>query len=284
MSPNEHADVLVIGFGVAGAVAALAAVDADARVLVLDQSVPADRGFAASRGVRSRDALRAGLRAAARAAGVEVRTQCRVHELVVDAGQVCGVGYAALPARGPATAGHRWIQRMSALAPARVAPVLTRAAEEVWRSAFTVGEISCSSVVLALDPRHWEFVGSAMWAASRARHGLGAQPPAPRPRRLHAVPADGVIIPPTPELAVRTWCALHDEAAAAAPQAELRVDDATGAVYVSDDQPVPGLYSAVGTRRTGAADRDSGAVLTAGRRAGQSAAARCVPSPLRSVL
>ncbi|RAY16996.1 hypothetical protein DPM19_02190 [Actinomadura craniellae] len=285
MSLNGRVDVVVIGFGVAGAAAALAAAAADARVLVLDQGVPAERRLLASRAARSRDALRTGLRAAALAAGVEVRAQFRVHELVVDAGQVSGVGYATLPPRGIAAAGHRWLQRAGDRAPAGIAPVLTRAADAVWQSVLVVGEVGCSSVVLALDPRHWEFVGPAMWTAARTGLG-GGVPAAPAwPRPLRAVPATETGAGPTPELAVRTWCAARETPAfTAAGQTELRVDETTGAVLVGDDQPVPGLYSAVQPHRAGA-DSEPGAVLAAGKRAGLGALAmaRHARVALRSV-
>lgn len=241
MSLDGHADVVVIGFGVAGAAAALAAADCHRRVLVLDQSVPTDRRFGRSRSDRARASLRARLRAKARAAGVEVHAQCRVHELVVDAGRVSGVGFATLPSQGVATTGHRWLQKTSALAPASAASLLTRAAEAMWRSRFRVGEISCSSVVLALDPRHWEFVGPAMWSAAPAP--AGARPPV-------TVPVAGADASPSPELTVRRWCA----SCAATPlvpehQQELEVDESTGAVMLADGRTLPGLYSAVGSRR-----------------------------------
>ncbi|WP_228638384.1 FAD-binding protein [Microtetraspora sp. AC03309] len=269
MSLDEHVDVVVVGFGVSGAAAALAAAEADARVLVLDQRVPVEGRRVASGADRSRDELRAGLRAAARAAGVEVRAQSRVHELVMDAGQVCGVGYATLPAGGAAAARHRWLQRVGDRVPAFAAPVLARAAETVWRAGFRVGEISCSSVVLALHPRHWEFVGPAMWAAARVGSGAGVSMEAARRRRADTVPSTAVCVWSTPELTVRTWCALREPASSAAvQQAELHVDEMTGAVLVSEGRPVPGLYSAIRTRHTGPSDQRTCAEVIVGRRAG----------------
>jgi hypothetical protein len=276
MALDGHADVVVVGFGVAGAAAALAAAYADARVLVLDWSVPSERGFGASRAARSRAAVRTGLQAAARAAGVEVREQCRVHELQVDAGKVCGVGYATVPSNSTGATGHRWLRGMAGRAPAGLAPTFTRAAEAVWRSVFRVGETSCSSVVLALDPRHWEFVGPAMWSAVRGRPAVAASPTPTPTRRLRVIPWTGEVAVQTPELAVRTWCASRDSydpletSGAVARQGELCVDEATGSVLLSGDEPLPGLYSAVVPRHSHAAD--PGAALRAGRRAGQGAA------------
>ncbi|MFC5746339.1 FAD-binding protein [Actinomadura rugatobispora] len=234
----RNADVVVVGFGVAGAAAALAAARAGARVTVLDRGVPTARPLALSRSARSRRALRSGLQRAALAAGVAVHPRCHVHELMMDAGRVCGVGYAAPPSDGGA-------------ATARLAETI-------------VGEVGCSSVVLALDPRHWEFVGPAVWSAARASGDADGPPPTARP---------------SPELAVRTWCAAREAGAAAASrQAELGFDAATGAVLMGAGLPVPGLYSAVGGR---AADP------AAGHRAGRGAAletARRSGAELRSVI
>lgn len=251
MSLYEHVDVVVIGFGAAGAAAALAAVDRQMRVVVVDQGVPADRRIGRLRRGRTR-AGTSTLRAAVRAAGVEVRPRCRVHELVMDAGTVRGVGYATLPPRGFATTGHDWLRRMSGLAPSPVAPMLTRAAESLWPSDVLVGEIACSAVVLALDPRHWEFVGPATWSAAWASR-LGDRP-AP-------AGAERAGVRPTPELEVRQWCASRDPRGAV-PQSELRVDDVTGAVLVDDGLPVPGLYSAV-RPDVGTADARRGTELLA---------------------
>jgi hypothetical protein len=245
MRLDGHVDVVVIGFGMNGVASAALAAQAGARVLLLDQGIPGKRKRpASSRAARSREALRTDLWRAARAAGVEVRAQCRVHELMVDGGKVCGVGYAMLPSGGIVPAGHRLLRTMSHRLPERFAPVAVRAADAVWRSTFRVGEVGCFRVVLALSPRHWEFVGPATWAAAR---GLDAgRPRATRsPRRLCAVVAADAGGRPTPELTVRAWCASRDAMAPAAATKELSVDEATGEVLVSENRRVRGLYTAV---------------------------------------
>ncbi|GAB2827037.1 hypothetical protein GCM10022221_26500 [Actinocorallia aurea] len=229
--------VVVVGFGVVGATAALAAAKAEARVIVVEQDPLLARRRRGPRSTGTRDALRARLRRAALSAGVEVRTQRRVHELMVDGDRVCGLGVAALPGRGPAASGHRWARRLAESAPERMAPALDRLAEEVWRSAFCIEEVPCASVILAVDPAHWEFVGTAMWKAA-GRGGSDG-----RRRRLAAVPDT---VGSRRELDVRTWCALHEASPEeAALQRDLRVNEATGEVLDADDLPVPGLFSAV---------------------------------------
>ncbi|MEV6162537.1 FAD-binding protein [Streptomyces sp. NPDC052052] len=258
----DEVDVVVIGFGVAGAAAALAAATGGARVLVLDRRSALTEHARRSSSGPSACAV---LRSAARAAGVTVRGACRAHELVTDVRQVRGVGYAELSARRTTAAAYRCLDRLGDL-PMRSAPVFARAADRVWQSDFLVGEVACASVVLALDPGHWDFVGPAMWAAARsARREAG---PGPATRRLRVV-GPGETAPPTPELSARLWCAQRD---AAADQGELRVDDATGAVLVGGEPAVAGLYSAVPTGRPTAAPRGHRAVIAAGVRAGQGAA------------
>lgn len=248
MSLNSHVDVVIVGFGVLGAAAALITAETGARVLALDRNVRTGHRPLSSRAARSRDALRAELRAAAVDAGVEVRAQCRVHELAVAAGRVVGVGYATLPAEGRAAARYRRLQAMSDRAPARLAPALARAADAVWPSVFRVEEVGCSTVVLALHPRHWEFVGTAVWAAAHARRRAQSVPAEARPAEAR----------PTPELAVRMWCATHEPVAPGMDrQGELCVDEGTGRVLVGGGHAVAGLFSAVRTHRTG---RPSGAL------------------------
>ncbi|XVQ14593.1 FAD-dependent oxidoreductase [Spirillospora sp. CA-255316] len=265
--PSE-ADVVVVGFGVAGAAAALAAARAGARVRVLDRGVPAARRPALSRSARSRRSLRLGLRRAALAAGVAVHSRCRVHELMVDAGRVRGVGYAALPPGGGAATAPRSLRHTGARAAASVAPALARAADAVWHAEAVVGEIGCSSVVLALDPRHWEFVGPAVWSAARAR-GAWQEGAAP----LRAVPRGSPDVRPSPELTVRTWCAAREAGAVAASrQTELGFDGPTGAVLMGDGGlPVPGLYTAVGAHRPDGAGGGHAARLAAELAAAQRA-------------
>ncbi|MBE1536876.1 hypothetical protein [Actinomadura algeriensis] len=243
MSLNSHVDVVIIGFGVLGAAAALVTAGTGARVLALDRNVRTGHRPFSSRTARSRDDLRAELRAAALDAGVEVRTQCRVHELAVDAGRVVGVGYATLPAEGRSAARYRRLQAMSDRAPARLAAALDRAADEVWPSVFRVDEVACSRVVLALHPRHWEFVGTAVWAAAQARRGVRS-PVSPE--------ASPVRVGSTPELAVRRWCAAHDTArGASGGHGALCVEESTGQVLLSGGHAVRGLLSAVRTNRAG---------------------------------
>jgi len=219
MTPDADVDVVVIGFGMAGATAALSAASTGARVLALDAGSPGPR----------RDPLRA----AARAEGVQLRAPYRVHELVTEAGRVRGVGYATLPPGSLARARHQLLRRMSGRAGAGWCG---RAAESVWASRFVVGEIRCSAVVLAIDSRHWDFVGTATWSAARTA------PASRTPGWLSAVPA---AFPPTPELAARRWLAARAGSWWTPRMGELRVDALTGAVLVDEDHVVPGLYSAV---------------------------------------
>ncbi|MFC8097704.1 hypothetical protein [Streptomyces sp. NPDC057363] len=259
MPLDPDVDVVVVGFGVAGAAASRAAARDGARVLVLDQDLLSRRRSSARRAGESGNGVLADLRASALDAGVQVRTGCRVHELVVVAGEVSGVGYATLPPEGGPTAAYRWLRTSGGLVPAAFSAPFTRAADAVWRSAFAVGEVTCPSVVLALDPRHWEFVGPAVWTAVRAAGRTGTQLPS-RPRLRPATVGMTV-----GELPVRRWCAGQE--AQSTCHDELRVDDATGAV-LTGEQAVPGLYSAV--RVAGAAG--TGSAFRAGQCAGRGAA------------
>ncbi|WP_106402653.1 FAD-binding protein [Actinocorallia populi] len=256
MALDDRVDVVVVGFGMAGAAAALAAAGSGASVLVLDQSPLSWGGAGFTRAARHRALLRAGLRAAAREAGAKVVAQCRAHELMTVGGRVCGVGYAELPRRGAAAAGDRWLRRLGRLLPARPAAVVDRVGEAVWDSGFRVGEVEASAVILAMDSRHWEFVGPAAWTAAREHR---AQPGSARPRWPERLP-DG----PTPELAVREWCASREAGEPVAYQAELRVDEGTGAVLVGGAGPVPGLYAAPGRAHAGGVRRSMMAGLRAG--------------------
>ncbi|WP_304523710.1 hypothetical protein [Actinocorallia sp. API 0066] len=259
MALDGHVDVVVVGFGVAGAAAALAAAHAGARVLVLDGAPLAEPWLHAPRAVRAAVLLRSGLRAAVREAGVDIRAQHRAHELVVAAGEVCGLGYAALPRRSAATVGHRWLHGLG-----KVAPALGRAADAVWAARFDVGELACSSVVLAVDARHWEFVGPATWTAARGR--LGEEHETPKRARWAERDAGA----DTPELAVRRWCADRDTVPVTR-QPALAVDEETGAVLMGGRPAVPGLYAAHAPHRADAAPPDAHAVMAAGRRAALSA-------------
>ncbi|OLT21643.1 hypothetical protein BJF79_15320 [Actinomadura sp. CNU-125] len=62
MSLNSHVDVVIIGFGVLGAAAALVTAGTGARVLALDRNVRTGHRPFSSRAARSRDDLRAELR------------------------------------------------------------------------------------------------------------------------------------------------------------------------------------------------------------------------------
>ncbi|OLT21644.1 hypothetical protein BJF79_15325 [Actinomadura sp. CNU-125] len=156
-----------------------------------------------------------------------------------------GVGYATLPAEGRSAARYRRLRALSDRAPARLAPALDRAADEVWPSVFRVDEVGCSRVVLALHPRHWEFVGTAVWAAAHARRGVRSSVPPE---------TSTVQVGSRPEMAVRRWCATHDTARghdANGGHGELCVEETTGQVLLSGGQAVRGLLSAVRTNRAG---------------------------------
>jgi hypothetical protein len=284
MWATEDYDVVVVGFGTAGAAAALEAARAGARVLVLDRRGvrvrPAVTGREPALRVRRRFRPRTGsavpslsaLRADAVAAGVEVRRQTAVHELVVEGGRVTGVGYAAVDLRSASGARYWWLDRLSAWTPrlsAGLARTLRRAAESVWHDASAVGTVSASSVVLGTARAQWDFVGPAVWAA-----GVANLPVVAAAHRRLSLVGDGTPAP-TPELEVRAWCARETGAGACTESlAELRVDPATGQLSVGDAGEVPGLYAAV-AELTGPAPvlpEDGALRVAAGRRAGRAAA------------
>lgn len=299
MSGAGDYDVVVVGFGVAGAAAALEAARAGARVLVLDRRGVLVRPGALAPGaelapgapVRVRRRLRSRpraavpplstLRAEAVAAGVEVRRQAAVHELLVEDGRVSGVGYAAMDMLTPSGARYWWLDRLSGWTPrlsAGLTRTLRRAAESLWHDASSIGTVSAPAVVLGAGRENWEFVGPAVWAAQADHRTV----PGARRRRLGLVPDDAVA--PTPELAVRAWCA-RESGGAVDALAEVRVDRATGQVHAGDACAVPGLYAAVPepAGRGELPPAGSALLIAAGRRAGRAAAARPRRGHLRSV-
>ncbi len=303
MSVSGDYDVVVVGFGVGGAAAAVEAARAGARVLVLDRrGVLARPVVLAAETVRSEASIRvrrrfrsrprpavpplSTLRAEAVAAGVEVCRQAAVHELVVEGGRVTGVGYAAMDMRTPTGARYWWLDLLSRWTPrlsAGLTRTLRRAAESLWHDASAVGTVSASSVVVATDRAHWDFVGPAVWAVQAARRCA----PVPTRRRRLSVVDDGAPAA-TPELEVRAWCARESGLGGSADAlTELRIDRATGRVCAGDGEPVPGLFAAVDEPavRGEALPGASALLMAAGRRAGRAAAVVVRPrrGHLRSV-
>jgi hypothetical protein len=268
MPLGGEVDVVVVGFGVSGAKAAAAAAAAGARVVVLDRRgviASGRRPGSASTGgaslaqlvrrrlwsvVRQAFSPRLAARTAALAAGVEVRMQTVVHELLVEDGRVLGVGYAAMDPRTPSGARYWWLDRLGGWAP-RLSPTLggavNRAAEALWEEAASVEEIRCSAVVLGVDRSNWDFVGPAVWAATVRAGRVRPTAPLVQRRSLSVVSADPTTTPsPTPELAARAWCAAQESSPTVTDGlAELHVDPASGAVGAGDGCAVPGLYAAV---------------------------------------
>jgi glycine/D-amino acid oxidase-like deaminating enzyme len=238
MSGDEDYDVVVLGLGRAGAAAARVAARAGARVLVLER-----RGIGAAARARAR---------AVTAAGAEVRPRSSAHEVLVEAGQVRGVGYLTGGRRGgPGLSGllGRGLERVAEVLPSRPAAVLHRAAERLTADGAVARSVTCRAVVLGMGPSHWGFVGAAVWAASAAHAARmatnGTTRAASRSRRLAVVPdtAAGAV---TPELSVRRWCAAREGGPAAIQeQQELQVDRRTGEITVGGAWSVPGLYAAV---------------------------------------
>jgi hypothetical protein len=234
-------DVVVIGFGLAGAVAAREAAGAGARVVALSRRHAEDRA-----------------QDEARAAGVEVRAAAVAHELLVEDGRVVGVGY-GVPAP-PEVAGCPFCD--CAGLPGALDP----------DCAATPAFVGCSAVVLALDAGHWDFVGPAVWSAVRGRWA-GRAPVAAGPGRLTVLRAEDCLPEPAaPELITRRWCAERDAGpVVAARQAPLHVDD-TGAVTVGHDRPVAGLFSAVPAQPGEGGSVEAAATCAAARQAGRAAA------------
>jgi hypothetical protein len=272
-------DVVVVGFGVSGAKAAAAAATAGARVVVLDRRgvivclrrpVRASAGgdtFLLMVGRRLRSAVRPAFsprraaRTAALAAGVEVRMQTVVHELLVEDGRVLGVGCATMDPRTPAGAGYWWLNRLGGWAPRlsrRLGRAVNRAAESLWQEAASVDEVRCSAVVLGMDRSNWDFVGPAVWAATARAGRARADAPLERGRPLSVVSADATAVPsPTPELAARAWCAAQQPSPTVTDGlAELQVEPASGVVGAGDGRAVPGLYAAA-SDTGGPADADT---------------------------
>jgi hypothetical protein len=234
MSLQWDVDVVIVGFGAAGAAATLAAASAGARVLVLDEGAHRAGRWPAGDAQR-RAALRAGAR---------VRRHTSVHELFVEAGRITGVGFAALRAGSLTAARYRWLRREGERAPGMLGEVAGRAADRLWLQTFGVGSVRCSAVVLAVDPLRWDFVGPAVWSAHAADQGSAA---AGRRENLCLVHPEALAPPDAGrELVVRRWCADRGSGPGAAPtQHELRVDERSGAVLAADGRCVPGLFSAV---------------------------------------
>jgi glycine/D-amino acid oxidase-like deaminating enzyme len=300
MPLGGEVDVVVVGFGVSGARAAAAAAAAGARVVVLDRrgvlasgrrpgssSTDSSSTGSASTGsatfaqlvrrrlwsiVRQAFSPRLAARTAALAAGVEVRMQTVVHELLVEDGRVLGVGCTTMDPRTPSGARYWWLDRLAGWAP-RLSPTLggavIRAAESLWHESSSVEEIRCSAVVLGVDRSNWDFVGPAVWAAT-ALAGR-ARPGAPPARRSLSVVSAGLTTAPspTPELAARAWCAAQEQSPTTPDGlTELHVDPASGAVGAGAGRVVPGLYAAV-SDPGGPPDAD--ACVTAGVAAATSA-------------
>jgi hypothetical protein len=305
MPLGENFDVVVVGFGVAGALAAAAAADAGARVAVLDgHGVIACRRPARRRPVRApiaaaglsrlvhrrlRSAARRTLspraaRVAALAAGVEVRPQTVVHELLVEGGQVSGVGCATMDPRTLSGARYWWLDRLRGWAPRQswtLGRAVNRAAESTWQKASSVEEIRCSAVVLGMDRSHWDFVGPAVWAATACSGRARGVAPLRGGPRLSAASAAVTTPAPTPELAARAWCAAQEPCATnAGGLGELVVDRASGAVSAGDERAVPGLYAAAAMPgMDGWADADEYAIavgIGAARRRTAGPHLRCV--------
>lgn len=254
-------DVVVVGYGFSGAAVAIEAASAGARVLAL-----------------SRGRVEAERESVARAAGIEVRAGSIVHELVVEGGRVTGVGYTLPVASAAAFGGDAYPDGSNRRTPAGADPDGSAGAPmAMWSEATIVEAATCSSVVLALDARHWGFVGSAVWSAVRARE---AMLPA---SRLCKSTQLALVVPesagpqsqdPEPELVVRQWCARNEAGRfAAASQRALCVDEGTGVVMVGGNQRIPGLYSVVSARPR-SERRDPASVVATARRVGRAVARR----------
>lgn len=183
MSSHPDVDVVVIGFGVAGAAAARTAAERGASVLVIDSDAPrVRRRMTSAAHGRPASGSRLGLpwiprararyeaRAAALAAGARVHPRAWACELVVDGHRVVSVGYVALrsgSAEAFAYSCLSWIPRCLGRT-GMLGPAVDERVDALWREASLVESVPCSSVILAIDLPHWDFVGPALWATSRA--------------------------------------------------------------------------------------------------------------------
>ncbi|HVW44616.1 MAG TPA: FAD-binding protein [Amycolatopsis sp.] len=250
MTQADRADVLVVGFGPAGASAAVEAADAGADVLVLDK-LPLETALTGrhSRVHRSAaDGLRAELRRTALEHGVRFRPQATVHELQIEGRQVIGAGYAAIGPETAEAAWHRRLYRMSMHARQSsdiVREVFTEAAERLWEESFVPGTVECAAVVLATPPSEWDFVAASLMPVVAAdRHACAMLAPAQSQRT--ALPV-------------------------------LQADPASGAVSIAGGWPVVGLFSAApGVSGRPPTDAE---VVAAGRRAGRACVRPDEPRP-----
>ena len=280
MSLDAEYDVLVVGFGLRGAAAALGAAEAGARVLVIDRK-PLRRPLRPP-GRRSRHS-RKYLRAAAVAAGVHIRGQSAAHELLVEGDMVRGVGFAALEPRTLRGISYHALDRVGAWTTGvsrTLGRAVTGAAQAAWAKGSSVEMVRCSAVLLGMDRSCWDFVGPAVWAVmGAAGWRLEEQRPSRAHRRLSLVTArDQAGACPTPELAVREWCATT-ETGRSGCLGELRVARGSGEVRVGERGAIPGLYAAVPDPVDWSPDSDDAAtrLVAAARQTGAAAAAHRTP-------
>jgi hypothetical protein len=292
----DEYDVVVIGFGIAGAAAAIGAAESGARVLILDRErLSAYRPVTTSRRAwrgeasvavrrrivsvrrRSRGDLR-DLRAAAVAAGVDVCGQSVVHELMVEGGVIRGVGYATLnpsTIRGTFYWGLSRLGAWTSAASRKIGRAVSDTAETVWQQASSVEMARCSAVVLGIDRNRWDFVGPAVWAVMGAASWWPEEQGVTGTRqRLGVVRAgEEPVSRPTPELAVRKWCATQATGRSGGLGGALRVERGSGEVHVGELGIVPALYAAdPEAPELSTAVRDIAKRVAAATQAGRSAA------------